>query len=98
MAVPTPPTCSFYDVPCGASWLVVQLETFGTWLYQLFLSGAASLVEIIPVPLFLQDIETITIPTGVAFFVEPFQLEYGIGIMVSAYVARFILRRIPFIG
>jgi hypothetical protein len=84
MSVTVPPTCSFYDVPCGASWLVIQLESFGTWLYQLFLSGAASLMESIPVPLFLIDINTVNIPSSVGFFIEPFELEYGIGIIVGA--------------
>jgi hypothetical protein len=98
MAAPVPPTCSFYDVPCGASWLVIQLETFGTWLWQLVLSGTASLLELVPVPLFLTDINPITIPSGVGFFLDPFELEYGLGIIVSAYIARFVLRRIPFIG
>jgi hypothetical protein len=98
MAVPVPPTCSFYDVPCGASWLVTQLETFGTWLWQLVLSGAASLAEIIPVPSFLIDINPITIPSSVGFFLDPFELEYGIGIIVTAYIARFLVRRIPIIG
>jgi hypothetical protein len=98
MSAPVPPTCSFYDLPCGASWLIIQLETFGTWLWQLVLSGAASLAEIIPVPSFLMNIETVIIPSSVGFFLDPFELEYGIGIIVAAYIARFIVRRIPVIG
>jgi hypothetical protein len=98
MAVEAPQTCAFYDVPCGANWLVKQLEAFGSWLYQLFLESAAGLIDSIPVPDFLQNIQTVNMPSGVSFFVSPFQLEYGIGIIVGAYIARFIVRRIPFIG
>jgi hypothetical protein len=96
MAVPA--TCAFYDVPCGANWLVIQLESFGVWLYQNFLDAASTLINAIPVPDFLMNVTTITIPNSVSFFLSPFSLEYGVGIIVSAYIARFIVRRIPIIG
>tara|TARA_R110000737_G_C14590067_1_gene487349 strand:+ start:34 stop:330 length:297 start_codon:yes stop_codon:yes gene_type:complete len=98
MAVQAPVTCAFYDIPCGANWLVIQLESFGSWLYQLFLDGAASLIDVIPVPDFLLNLQTVNMPSGVAFFVAPFEVEFGIGIIVGAYIARFIVRRIPLIG
>jgi hypothetical protein len=96
MAVPA--TCDFYDVPCGANWLVTQFESFGVWMWEFVLEGAANIAEIIPVPSFLENIQPVTIPSGVVFMLEPFQLQYGIGIMVTAYTARFIVRRLPVIG
>lgn len=98
MANPTPQTCDFYDLPCGANWLLEQLEALGEWYYQTWVSLAAAVIDVIPVPDFLLNITPVTIPTGVMFFIEPFQIEYGLGIMLSAYTARFILRRIPIIG
>jgi hypothetical protein len=94
----TPQTCSFYDIPCGANWLVLQFEAFGNWLLELFLDSAVYLVELIPVPEFLSNITPVNIPSGVVFMLEPFALQYGIGIMVSAYTLRFIVRRIPVVG
>jgi hypothetical protein len=91
-------TCAFYDVPCHASWLVLQMQAFGNWLYALFLQGAASLIGSVPVPEFLANIQTIILPSGISFFLEPFNLEYGIGILTAAYIARFTVRRIPIIG
>jgi hypothetical protein len=94
----TPQTCAFYDLPCGANWLVLQFEAFGNWLLELFLDAGAYLVELIPVPAFLMNITPVNIPSGVVFMLGPFALEYGIGIMVAAYTARFIVRRLPVVG
>jgi len=38
------------------------------------------------------------IPPGVWFFLDFFQLGYGVPLMISAYIARFLIRRIPVIG
>ncbi len=36
--------------------------------------------------------------SGVWFFVDFFQLGYGVPLMISAYVTRFLIRRLPVIG
>lgn len=38
------------------------------------------------------------VPTGVWFFLDFFALDVGLPLLISAYVARFLIRRIPFIG
>jgi hypothetical protein len=93
-----PESCAFYDVPCGANWLVIQLESFFIWVWQSTLDLSASFVELIPVPDFLINISPVSIPSGVIFMLEPFALQSGITIMVSAYIARFLVRRLPIIG
>lgn len=35
---------------------------------------------------------------GVWFFLDFFQLAYGVPLMISAWVARFLIRRLPIIG
>ena len=35
---------------------------------------------------------------GVWFFLDFFALDVGLPLVISAYVARFLIRRIPFIG
>lgn len=35
---------------------------------------------------------------GVWFFLDFFQLGYGLPLVISAYVARFLIRRLPVIG
>lgn len=38
------------------------------------------------------------IPASVWYFLDMFAIPYGISVLLSAYVARFIVRRIPGIG
>ncbi|GHT92010.1 hypothetical protein FACS1894116_01480 [Betaproteobacteria bacterium] len=38
------------------------------------------------------------IDTGVWFFLQFFSIGFGVKIIVSAYVYRFMIRRIPFLG
>jgi hypothetical protein len=90
--------CSWYDVGCWLGWLQEELKQLVLWVYDAVLSGIVGLMDMIPVPDFLIDLEPITLPAGVAWAAEPFQIVFGVGICVSAYVARFILRRIPIIG
>lgn len=35
---------------------------------------------------------------GVWFFLDFFQLSYGVPLLISAWVARFLIRRLPVIG
>jgi len=91
-------TCSWYDPSCALSWIKDELQAFGLWIYDSILSGLAALFELMPAPEFMMNLTPHSIPSGVAWAVAPFQLEYGIGIIVSAYIARFVLRRIPGIG
>ncbi len=38
------------------------------------------------------------IPNEMWFFMNLFQMSYGIPLLISAYVTRFIIRRLPIIG
>lgn len=38
------------------------------------------------------------LPAGVWYFLDAFNLGYGLPLMIAAYVARFTLRRLPVIG
>jgi len=38
------------------------------------------------------------IPPMVIYFADFFQIGYGFSLVVCAYIARFLIRRIPFIG
>ena len=90
--------CSWYDPSCALAWLRDELQAFGLWIWDSVLSGLASVVESIPVPDFLQNVEIHTLPPAVSWAASAFQLDLGLAIIVSAYTARFILRRIPGVG
>jgi ABC-type thiamin/hydroxymethylpyrimidine transport system permease subunit len=38
------------------------------------------------------------LPSGVWFFLDFFALDIGLPLVLSAYISRFLIRRIPFIG
>jgi hypothetical protein len=67
-----------------------------SWL----MDGLASILESIPVPSWLSglDSSSLSIPGEVMYWLAPFQLEFGVSAIVGAYMVRFIIRRIPFIG
>lgn len=93
-----PNECKWYDPSCALTWLSDELKAIWLWLYDSILSGFAAVIEAIPVPDFLLNLHSFTLPPTLSWFVNCLNLPIGLGIVVTAYTARFILRRIPFIG
>jgi hypothetical protein len=90
--------CSWYDPSCSLKWLSDEFKALMLWFYDALLSGFAVVIEAIPLPDFLTNIPSFVLPSSVAWASDALNLTYGITVIVGAYVARFILRRIPFIG
>ena len=69
-------------------------------LWSFMLDALASALESIPVPSFMNDLQGYAngIPADVIYYVKPFDLGTGIAIIGSAYLIRFLIRRIPFVG
>jgi len=91
--------------------LIAFLENILEWLIDLFLwvprklwelslDGLASLVEALPVPDFMSGLSSwiAGIDPAVAYFGAPLQIEAGMGFVITAWVLRFAIRRIPVIG
>lgn len=38
------------------------------------------------------------LPSGVVYFLDFFQVPFGLPLLISAYIARFLIRRMPVIG
>mgnify|MGYP000957129456 CR=1 FL=1 len=38
------------------------------------------------------------LPAGVWWGIEMFRLDYGLPLLISAYIARFMIRRMPMVG
>lgn len=76
-------------------WLWLPRQLFA-WL----LDALAALVESIPVPDFVSQASAALSSIGgnVLFFAEKFAVPEGVAMVLSAYVLRFLIRRIPFIG
>jgi len=75
---------------------------FFSWLAQAVFSGIVSALTVvlaaIPVPTWFENLDFSGVHPAVAFFGEPFRIGYGIGVVTSALVIRFLIRRIPVIG
>lgn len=69
-------------------------------LFSLFVDGIAGMVDSIPVPDFLGQAANLWayIPAGVWWFLGAFIVPQGIALLFTSGSARFLLRRIPFIG
>lgn len=62
------------------------------------MSAMAQLINAIPVPSWLNNVTSVQLDPLITWALEAVSIQYGIGIMVSAYVTRFIIRRIPIVG
>lgn len=84
----------------AAQWVFDLLLKLPLHLWVLLLGGLQAAVNAIPVPSFFASAGNYVaqIPSSVAFFAAGFQIPYGLGVITSAWLLRWILRRIPFIG
>lgn len=87
------------------------LSTLATWLLNLFtffpkliwdgvLVALGALISSIPVPSWLSSAAGYiqNIPPDVLYFLAPFDLPFGLSVVTSALLIRFLIRRIPFVG
>lgn len=93
-----PLQCGITDVSCIGQWFSDLFTSFGLWIYEKLINGVIAVIEMIPLPEFLQNASSLRIPDGLGFFAEVFHLETGAQIIVSSFVLRFIIRRLPIVG
>jgi hypothetical protein len=87
-------TCKWYDVGCGLNWLGDEIAAILQNLFQFITQAFADLIDMIPPPSFLDTTATLHIPSNVSYWLEMMEFQYGLTIFVSAYIARFLLRRV----
>lgn len=80
------------------NWLLDELRSLALWVWDKITQAIASLIEMIPVPDFLTSLPSYTMPPAVSYFLDIVQFQFAITILVAAYIARFFVRRLPFIG
>ena len=83
-----------------AQWLWQQMTNQPLNIFQGLLHALAGIINAIPVPSFFAQASGAFagMSSGVIYFTTPFELGYGLGVVLSAYTLRWVLRRIPFIG
>lgn len=82
------------------AWLLDAMMYVPRWLWQEVLSSLSALIAAIPVPqafsLWISSASSLA--NGVVWFLNLLQFKAGLVIILGALLARFVLRRIPFIG
>ncbi len=73
------------------------LNEFFLWQWGLILDAFIFILSAIPVPAWMVT-GSFTLPDGVLWFAAVLELPSGAAIMSSAWILRFTIRRIPFIG
>jgi hypothetical protein len=68
------------------------------WLWEKLYGGFVSILEAIPAPSFANNVDTLGIPEGVAWFASALELPAGAAIMGTAWTIRFVIRRLPVVG
>ena len=83
-----------------ASWLVNLLLWLPRKLFSQLGEGFVELISSIPVPDFVSqaDYAFASLPSGVVYAISFFRVPEGLAMIISAYILRFIIRRIPFFG
>lgn len=89
--------CKAYDIFCWLGWLVNEIRLIFVGIYSSILDSIAGLFSSIPTPNFLLAAVP-ELPPSIMYFADLFMIHYGLSAMVSAYILRFLVRRIPFIG
>lgn len=83
-----------------ADWLLRVLGEIVLYVVDVFVTFLIEMLSWVPVPDFINDVAGAWGPmvSAVGYWIAPFQLGYGVSVMIGALIARFILRRIPLIG
>lgn len=81
-------------------WLLENLDALARHVWSGVLDAAASVLEAIPVPAWFSEAPNWVggIPPAVVWFLSPFELGTGLGIVMAAWVIRFLIRRLPIVG
>ena len=81
-------------------WLLTAVLWVVEKAWSLLLNGLAYLLEQIPVPAFMQQVNGFwgQIPGSIVYFFQFFAVAEGMAMIGAALALRFILRRIPVIG
>lgn len=83
-----------------AEWLKEVLLWVPRKLWAELLDGLAAILSAIPVPDFVITAQSAFagLPSGVVFFANKFAVPEILGMVIAAYVIRFLIRRIPVVG
>lgn len=70
------------------------------WVFSKLVDAVVEFFNSLPVPDFMANVSNTfnVIPPVIVYFAQPFNIGYGVTVVLGAYLLRFIVRRIPIIG
>jgi hypothetical protein len=82
------------------AWLVEFVQWIGDLAISTVLGALTTLLNAIPVPGWMSSAPSVLsgVPSGVVWLFQILQLPAGLTIILSAWLLRFLIRRIPVIG
>jgi hypothetical protein len=82
------------------SWFLGIMQNLAEWVVDGVLKALAGIIEAIPVPDFLSSAAAVFggIPDGVVYLLGVAKFGTGLSIVAAAYLARFLIRRLPLVG
>ena len=96
-------SCDWYDVPCHlsgfAEWLLNVLLFIPRKIFELLMDSLASVLEAIPaLDAVTQASSAMGAIASMGYIANIVALKEGVALLMVTMLARFLLRRIPFIG
>lgn len=79
-------------------WLWGLISDFVLFVFSSFLQAVIGLFSLIPVPSWAEGLDLSWIPSGMGYFLEPFNLPLAVTAITGGYLIRFIIRRLPVVG
>jgi hypothetical protein len=82
------------------TWIVSFVQWVGDLAVTTILGALITLLNAIPVPSWMTSAPSVLagVPSGVIWIFQILQLPAGLVILLSAWLLRFLIRRIPLIG
>jgi len=78
-------------------WFIEIIDAVMVFFIDVFTWLPIKILSLIPVPGWFGS-GGFSLPNGVMWFASAFEINTGIAIMTTAFLTRFLIRRIPFIG
>lgn len=87
-------------IEAALGWIVDFFEWAVTRFFVMLFDAIVAVLSFIPVPDWLTQLESsaVSIDPGVLYFLQPMAIDTGLAWIVSAYLLRFCIRRLPVIG
>lgn len=83
-----------------AQWLLDTLLYVPRWVWDQLLTALGAVIAAIPVPDFVLvwTSNAGSLPSSIIWFLTMFEFKSGLTMVASAYITRWMIRRIPVVG